>query len=288
MRYIEPVYRPPSEAYSLIIQLTIGCSQNGCHFCDMYKSKKFYVRVLEDVLEDFSEARKYYKHVEHIFLADGDALVCPTDFLVTVLDFIHENFPECTRVTSYASPRSIITKTDDELSLIHQRGLEMLFLGLESGCDEVLKLMNKQATSQEIVNATIRAKNAGFKMSVTIIAGLGGKALSEKHAADTAVALSAMKPEFIGMLTLNVSPETVLAKKIERGEFELLHPNDILRENRILIAGLDCEGAIFRANHITNYVNIRGTLNVDKEKMLSQIDYALENYDLTPRTLYQI
>lgn len=276
MRYVEPVFRPPSEAYSLIIQLTIGCSQNGCHFCYMYKDKPFYIRPLDEVLEDFREARATYRHIEHIFLADGDSLIAPTDYILAILEYIREYIPECTRVTTYASPRSILLKSDSELSLIHENGIDMLFVGLESGSDKVLTLMNKKATRDEIITAAVRAKKAGFRLSVTLISGLGGPELSMEHAVESASALSLMKPDFIGMLTLRVYKNAHLYEMVENGDFTMLSPPELVLETRELIKNIDAPGAVFRSNHISNYVDIRGTFNKDRELMLNRIDKVLE------------
>ena len=196
------VFRPPSEAYSLIVQVTIGCSHNKCTFCDMYKEKRFRVRKLEDVKADFDEARRMYRRVDRIFLADGDALMCRPEHMAEILRYIKKLFPECERVTSYGSPASILCKKQEDLNLLHELGLEMIYLGLESGSDEVLRRVNKGETADEIVRAGLMVKEAGMKLSVTCIAGLGSLELSEEHAVKTAEALSRMKPEYIGLLTL--------------------------------------------------------------------------------------
>lgn len=285
MRYDGMVYRPPSEAYSLIVQLTVGCSQNGCAFCDMYKDKKFYIRPLDDVLDDFREARSAYSRIGRIFLADGDALICRADYLHAVLDFIRTYIPECERVTSYASPRSLLTKTADELASLHSAGLDMLYLGLESGCDDVLSYMNKGATSEEIVRACVMGRDAGFKMSVTVISGLGGVEMWERHAVDTARAVTAMKPDYLGALTLSVRPGTELERKERSGEFKTLSPEAALAELKLMIDGIDAEGCVFRSNHVSNYVAVGGTFNRDKAAMIAQIDRALREGGYVARRL---
>lgn len=288
MRYEETVYRPPSEAYSLIVQVTIGCSQNFCHFCDMYKNKKFRIRPLDEVLDDFREARATYSHIGRIFLADGDALICRTDYLISILDFIKANIPECERVTSYASPRSLLTKSHEDLVRIRRHGLEMLYLGLESGCDEVLTLMNKGATRDEIIKAGGMAKDAGYKLSVTVITGLGGERLREAHAIDSASAVSAMKPDYLGALTLSVMPGTVLYDMVKSGEFKLLSPEAALEESMMMIERIDAEGCVFRSNHISNYVNVHGTFNRDRASMIAQIKNALSGDDYIVRRIAQL
>ena len=274
MRYYGAVYRPPSEAYSLIVQVTYGCSHNTCAFCSMYKEKRFALRPLEEVLEDFRIARQTYRHVDKVFLADGDALVRKASELYTILDTIRELFPECQRVTSYASPASIRIRTDEELRTLRAKGLTMVYMGLESGCDEVLKLMRKGHMSAEIIEMGRKVRRNGIALSVTAITGLGGPELLERHAVETAKAFNAMNPEYIGMLTLMVEPGTPLYDWVRDGEFQLLTQSQVLRETRLLVENLDSPGSVFRMNHASNYLVLKGTLNQDKEAMLRTIDAA--------------
>ena len=274
MRYYGAVYRPPSEAYSLIVQVTYGCSHNTCAFCSMYKEKRFALRPLDEVLEDFHIARQTYRHVDKVFLADGDALVRKASELYTILDTIRELFPECQRVTSYASPASIRISTDEELQTLRAKGLTMVYMGLESGCDEVLKLMRKGHMSDEIVAMGQKVRRNGIALSVTAITGLGGPELLEQHAIETAKAFNAMNPEDIGMRTLMVEPGTPLYDWVRDGEFQLLTQPQVLRETRLLVENLDSPGSVFRMNHASNYLVLKGTLNQDKEVMLRTIDAA--------------
>ena len=274
MRYYGAVYRPPSEAYSLIIQVTYGCSHNTCAFCSMYKEKRFALRPLSEVLEDFHIARQTYRHVDKVFLADGDALVRKASELYTILDTIRELFPECQRVTSNASPASIRIRTDEELQTLRAKGLTMVYMGLESGCDEVLKLMRKGHMSAEIIEMGQKVRRNGIALSVTAITGLGGPELLEQHAIETAKAFNAMNPEYIGMLTLMVEPGTPLYDWVRDGEFQLLTQPQVLRETRLLVENLDSPGSVFRMNHASNYLVLKGTLNQDKEAMLRTIDAA--------------
>ena len=274
MRYYGAVYRPPSEAYSLIVQVTYGCSHNTCAFCSMYKEKRFALRPLDEVLEDFHIARQTYRHVDKVFLADGDALVRKASELYTILDTIRELFPECQRVTSYASPASIRIRTDEELQTLRAKGLTMVYMGLESGCDEVLKLMRKGHMSEEIVAMGQKVRRNGIALSVTAITGLGGPELLEQHAIETAKAFNAMNPEYIGMLTLMVEPGTPLYDWVRDGKFQLLTQPQVLRETRLLVENLDSPGSVFRMNHASNYLVLKGTLNQDKEVMLRTIDAA--------------
>ena len=274
MRYVGSVYRPPSEAYSLIVQVTYGCSHNTCAFCSMYKEKHFAIRPLEEVLEDFRIARGVYRRVDRVFLADGDALVRKANELYTILDTIRELFPECERVTSYASPASIRIRTEEELRTLRDKGLTMVYMGLESGCDDVLKRMRKGHMSAEIVEMGRKVRRCGMALSVTAITGLGGPELLERHAIETAEAFNAMNPEYIGMLTLMVEPETPLYDWVKDGSFRLLTQPQVLRETRLLMEHLDSPGSVFRMNHASNYLVLKGTLNQDKEAMLRTIDAA--------------
>lgn len=275
IEYEGRVFRPPSEAYSLIVQVTVGCSHNKCTFCDMYKEKQFRVRKIEDVKHDFDVARRMYPNVRRIFLADGDALMCRAGHMAEVLRYIRQVFPECERVTSYGSPASILVKTQEELNLLHELGLEMVYLGLESGSDEVLRRVNKGETADEIVRAGLMVKTAGMKLSVTCIAGLGSLELSEEHAVQTAAALSRMKPEYIGLLTLLFELETPLMRDWQQGRFYLMNPVEIAQETLVLLEHIDAEGSVFRANHASNYVNLAGTLNRDREAMCQRLRQAL-------------
>ncbi len=274
MRYQGMVYRPPSEAYSLIVQVTYGCSHNTCAFCSMFKEKHFAIRPLEEVLEDFREARKVYRRVDRVFLADGDALVRRAEELYVILDTVRELFPECERVTSYASPASIKIRTEDELRTLREKGLTMVYMGLESGCDDVLRLMRKGHLSSEIVAMGQKVRRCGMALSVTAITGLGGPELLERHAIETAEAFNAMNPEYIGMLTLMVEEDTPLYDWVHDGSFKLLTQQEVLEETRILVQHLDSPGSVFRMNHASNYLDLRGTLNGDQKTMLRAIDAA--------------
>ena len=274
MRYYGSVYRPPSEAYSLIVQVTYGCSHNTCAFCEMYKEKKFALRPLNEVLEDFHIARARYRHVDKVFLADGDALVRKASDLYIILDTIRELFPECQRVTSYASPASIRIRTDEELQTLRAKGLTRVYLGLESGCDEVLTFMRKGHTAADIVEMGQKVRRNGIALSVTAITGLGGPELLEEHAIKTAEAFNAMNPEYIGMLTLMVPKGVPLYDWLQEGKFQLLDQAEVLKETRILMEHLDSPGSVFRMNHASNYLVLKGTLNGDQEAMLREIDRA--------------
>lgn len=276
MRYEGRVFRPPSEAYSLIVQVTVGCSHNKCTFCDMYKEKRFHLRKLEDVLEDFNIARRQYRYIERVFLADGDALIRKTEDLAVILKHIRKIIPECRRVTSYGSPKSILTKSPEDLALLHSLGLEMIYLGLESGNEQVLKHINKGVTVEDIVRAGQMVKDAGMKLSVTAISGLGGTEMWKEHAIDTAKAFSRMKPDYIGLLTLMFEGDVPLRRECEEGKFHLLTAPQVAKETLLMLEHIDSEGSVFRSNHASNYLTLKGTLNRDREAMCEQIRRALE------------
>ena len=275
MHYSGAVYRPPSEAHSLIVQCTLGCSHNKCAFCIMYKEKQFSINPVEQVLSDLAEARSYYARIERIFLADGDALILPMDYLLKVLDFIKEHFPECERVSAYASTKALMKKTDAELEALRAHGLQMVYVGLETGLEPLLKKYDKGVTAEEIVEHSLRAKAAGMTLSVTAINGMGGREQSEEHALATAAALSRITADDVAMLTLRVYSGTPLHDWIERGELTMLGPQELAAENRVILQHIDSDGSVFRSNHASNYLPLKGTLNRDRDALIEQIDKAL-------------
>ena len=276
MRYIGNIYRPPSEAYSLIVQMTVGCSHNRCAFCDMYTDKHFFVRSVEDVLADFAWCRRQYRHIGRVFLADGDALMASSEDLLRVLTYIRREIPECERVTCYASPKSIRLKTDEELRALRAANLQMVYMGLESGSDAVLRRMRKGCSAEQIVAAAQKVRSANIALSVTAISGLGGRELWKEHAEQTGRVLSAMKAEYIGLLTLMVEPGTAAAQWVRQGSLTLLTPREVLEETYMLLEHTDSEGSVFRMNHASNYLNLRGTLNRDRPAMLRQLRAGME------------
>ena len=280
MRYLGKVYRPPSEAYSLIVQVTYGCSHNGCAFCDMYDDKHFAMRPMQEIREDFELARRVYRKVERVFLADGDALMRRTEDLIEILGLVYGLFPECERVTCYASPRSIQIKTDEELQYLAARGLKMVYMGLESGCDAVLERMNKGHTAQAIIEAGQKARRAGLRLSVTAISGLGSTELLRDHAIETARALSAINPEYIGLLTLMVEPGTPLQKWVREGGFTVLNAEQVLQETELFLHHIDSPGSVFRMNHASNYLSLKGTLNDDLPALIARVQEGLRGRGL--------
>lgn len=279
MRYEGAVYRPPSEAGSLIIQLTIGCARNTCRFCSMYKAKKFRIRPLEDVVEDLKEAREYYKGylVKRVFLADGDALICKTSDLLYIMGVINELFPENERISMYGTPRDVLLKSPEELVKLKEAGLQMVYVGAESGDDAVLEYVKKSATHEEIAEAGKRLKASGIKVSVTFISGLGGRKHLENHAVNSAKLISEMKPDYVGFLTLMLEPEAPMYEELQRGEFSYLTPNEVFKELKLFISNVDSDGTVFRSNHASNYISLGGEFNKDKEALLKKIEEAERN-----------
>ena len=286
MRYEGTVYRPPSEASSLIIQLTIGCARNTCTFCAMYKDKTFPVRDLQEVVEDLEMARKYYQRIKvrRIFLADGDALIVKTQDLLYILNKCKEYFPEVERISVYGAPKDIIHKTPEELKQLKDAGLDMVYMGLESGDDQVLKEVKKGVTAAEMIEAGQKVRAAGMVLSMTIISGLGGKKLMREHALNSAKVISAIKPEFVGFLTLLIEPGTPMYEQYRAGELDLLSPEEVLDETQLFIENVDAEGTVFRANHASNYIPLAGTLNAEKQIILEQIKRSKEQSSYRPET----
>lgn len=275
--YDYPLYRPPSESNSLIIQVTLGCSHNKCNFCNMYKSKKFVIKSLEDIKKNIDYFRQIYSHVEKVFLADGDALMIPAEKLKEILIYIKKLFPECNRITLYGSPKSILLKTSQELKELKDLGLSMIYMGVESGSNEVLKDINKGVDSEELINAAKMVKDANILLSVTAIAGIGGMEKSEIHAVKTGEVISHMMPDYLGVLTLMVEEGTDLHNKLLNKEFETLSDKDILNEIKLLIQHINVKKTIvFRCNHASNYIPLKGELPQDKEKLINQINYYVQ------------
>ena len=276
MHYSGAVYRPPSEAYSLIVQVTLGCSHNKCAFCNMYKAKQFSITPIDQVMADLADARQRYSRIERIFLADGDALILPTEHLLRILHFIRAEIPECERVATYASPRSILGKTPEDLKKLRQAGLSMAYLGLETGNETLLQKINKGVTVAQQIECGRKLKEAGMTLSVTAINGLSGSNGDwEAHAVDTAHALNAMRPDFIALLTLRIYTGTPMAQWIQEGSLVMPQPMELIRETRLFLSEIDCPGAVFRSNHASNYLVLKGTLNQDREALIAQCDAAL-------------
>ncbi|MEL7605978.1 radical SAM protein [Sedimentibacter saalensis] len=280
--YSMPLYRPPSEARSLIIQVTEGCSHNKCRFCYMYKCKQFRLKSKEEIMEHVKELKSYYRDAERIFLADGNVLCLKTEKILELLDYIKKEFPNVKRISSYSGPLDLLRKTEEELTTIHEAGLELLYMGVESGSDNVLSLMEKGVNQTEMTLAGQKAIKAGFKLSCMIISGLGGKELMQEHAVESAKVISAINPHYFSLLRLVVEEESELADDIRQGKFHLLTPLEVLDENIIMLENMELEDCIFRANHVSNHVNQAGILNKDKEELVKRLKKLRESGNFIP------
>ncbi len=288
-KYDYPLYRPPSEAYSLIIQATLGCSQNKCTFCSMYKSKKFTIKPLEQIKKEIDFFRIYVKKAERIFLADGDALIMPMKILKEIFIYINEKFPEAERISLYGSPKSILLKTPEELLELKNLGLGVIYLGVESGSDKILSSVKKGVSREEIIAAGKKVKKVGIPLSVTAIAGLGGKENSIEHAVETASLISEINPDYFGVLTLMLEEGTELLEEYKKGNFIPLSSSEILEETKLMIKNINVkEKCIFRSNHASNYVSLKGTLPYEKENILKTINSALENNEIKSEFLRRL
>ena len=275
LNYDAPLYRPPSEANSLIFQVTLGCSFNQCSFCDMYRSKEYSERTWDEVKGEIDMMAKIMPDTQRVFLADGDAINLSTEYMVKILKYIREKFPSIERISCYAMPMNLLKKTPEDLQELYDAGLNMLYLGIESGSDIVLRKVTKGATSKTIIKACNKAKDVGFKLSCMVILGLGGKKYSKENAIETGKVISASKPDFVGALTLyleNGIKDEFITKW--GGEFVKIDDNESLEELELLVSNINTENQIvFRANHGSNAYNIAGTFPQDKDDMLKKIGW---------------
>ncbi|MHB8895253.1 MAG: radical SAM protein [Candidatus Geothermincolia bacterium] len=288
MRYEEPVFRPPCESGSLIIQATIGCPHNQCTFCGMYKMKKYRVRPLEEIREDLRLARGLWHEPESVFLADGNTIAMRTDDLVQVLDSVREAFPDVRRISCYGGARFIRGRKVADLARLSEHGLGIVYMGLESGDDEILRLVRKGATADDYVRAAEKMREAGIELSTYVLAGLGGRARTRQHALGSAAALNRMKPDYVRIRTLALMPGFPMYEELSSGAFVECSGREVAQETRLLLENLDLEGARFLSDHISNYLPIYGMLPEDKGAMLAAIDEALAQPDnpmLGPRVI---
>ena len=275
MDYQGMVIRPPSEAFSIILQVTLGCSHNKCTFCGTYLDKPFAVKPWQQIQTDLDFAAQYCQRQLTLFLADGDVLALPHKEIIRLLESIRSQLPWVRRVSSYASSRNIAAKTDEELLQYRKLGLLRLYLGLESGHDQTLKAINKGSDSTRMIAAAERIQKADIALSVSCILGVAGVELSQDHALATAEVLNKMHPQQIGVLTLMLLDETPLARSYQKGEFQLPDKEGLLLELRTLVQHLDLPRCQFHVNHPSNYLALSGRLPKDREKMVELIDQAL-------------
>ena len=279
LNYDAPLYRPPSEAKSLIFQVTLGCSFNECSFCDMYRSKEYSERSWDEVKGEIDMMSKMLPDTTKIFLADGDALNLDTEYMIKIVKYIYEKFPNLERVSCYAMPMNLLKKTPEELDAMKKAGLNMLYLGIETGSDILLKKVTKGATAKTIIKSCKKAKDAGFTLSCMVILGIGGSKYSSENARETAKVISQVKPDYVGALTLyleNGIKDEFLTKFDE--EFIRISDSEAINELEELITEINVDGnVVFRANHGSNAYNIAGTFPEDKQAMLDKITWMKEH-----------
>ncbi len=276
MRYAEPLFRPPSEADSFILQATLGCSWNACTYCAMYRSKHYRVRPLDEVLAEISEAAtRFAGEVRHVFVADGDPLAMELDHWEPILRALAAAFPRLRRVSTYATARNLLEKPQDDLRRLRELGLSLLYIGPESGDDLILHRLAKGASAADHVEAARKARAAGMEQSLMFLLGAGGRERSEEHARASGRLATAMDPRFLSTLTLTVVPGTPIHRQENQGHFELPDTRELLIELRCFIEEAQPSSAIFRSNHASNYLPIGGRLPRDRQAILAAIDEAL-------------
>ena len=275
MHYEGFIIRPPSEADSLLLQVTLGCSHNKCTFCGTYKDKRFTIKEDAIIDADIDYASTNLGFFRRVFLMDGDALIIPQQRLVRILSRIREKMPWIQRIGIYGNAKGILRKTEEELAILRGLGLGIVYFGLESGDAQVLQDVGKGHTPERMIEAGRKIRVAGMKLSVMVILGLAGRERSLEHARATGKALSAIDPNYIGVLTLMITPGTRLAAQVSDGRFELLTPHEMLRELRELLTHTDITRGLFFANHASNYIPLRVKMPADKQKAIQSLDSAL-------------
>jgi len=275
MHYEGNIIRPPSEANSILLQVTVGCSRNKCTFCGTYTGERFRIKPDAIIMEDIAFAAQHCRRQRRVFLCDGDALIIPQKRLLKILIEIEKQLPWVTRVGAYANAKSIKMKTLEELQELNAQGLGILYMGLETGDDLTLKNINKGATAETMISMGQKAKEAGFKLSITVLLGIAGRERSHIHAQETGRVLSAIDPNYVGALSLMLIPGTPLCDDFESGKFPLLEPGELLAELGTMIAHTHLSRGLFHANHASNYLPIRARLPRDREATLRLIDEAL-------------
>lgn len=283
-RYVEPLFRPPSEARSLIFQITIGCSQNTCSFCGMYKGKRFRLKPVDEVRAEIADIPSPYRsRVDRVFLADGDAVVYPVDGLTSILDALSATFPRLARVSAYASPNSLTTKSPAELMLLRDKGLRILYFGLESGDDVTLKSVGKGFDATIMAELALKARRAGMKLSVTAILGLAGRERSLAHARATAEWINRVNPEYFSLLTLFHRHNDDFIRTLRQ-----CSRRDLMLEAREIVSVLNPSRTILRSNHVSNFLNLAGSYPKDRQRLIAEVDNALERGARVPGFLYGV
>jgi len=276
MHYEGNCIRPPPEAASILLQVTLGCSHNKCTFCGTYKDKPFRIKADEIILSDILFAAKYMKAQDQVFLMDGDALIIPQKRLIWILEKIQEHLPWVKRVGAYANTKSIHLKTLQELTQLRRNRLGMLYLGVESGDDEIRKMITKGSSAQHCLEMGKKVKNAGMQLTVTLLLGIAGKEKSLQHARATGKLVSDMDPDYASALTLMLIPGTPLYEEYKKGNFTLPDKRTLLVEMRELLTYTHLSHGLFSSNHASNYLPLRAWLPEGKQALLDSIDAALQ------------
>ncbi|MGF2734853.1 radical SAM protein [Marinobacter sp. DUT-1] len=282
--YVEPVFRPPSEAKSLILPVTNGCSWNKCTFCEMYTQpqKKFRARKPEDIRRDIGNAAKSLGGVRRVFLADGDAMVLPTRRLLEILADLKAAFPDLQRVSSYCLPRNLARKSVEELAELREAGLAIMYVGMESGDDEVLRRVNKGETWESTRSALVKIREAGLTSSVMVLNGLGGEVLSRQHAINTALLCNETQPDYLSTLVVSFPQGEERFRAGFGDDFVPLSQQGLFEEIRLFLEHLELEKTVFRSDHASNYLVLKGILGRDKPKLLDQVNLAISNPGAAP------
>ena len=276
IQYNEPLFRPPSEARSLILQITLGCSWNKCSFCEMYTSKQFKARKEEDVFKDVDAFVPYADQIKRIFLGDGDPLVLSTDRLLRILSKLKETFPKLQRISTYASPSNLDRKSETELKELYDAGLSLLYVGIESGDSEVLECIQKGETFETTIKGLNKSKAAGMNSSVMIINGVGGQELTHQHAINSAKVLNETQPKYASTLVLTAHKGLAHYKSRYKGNFIELTKPELFTEMRTFMQELELNETIFRSDHASNNLILKGVLGKDKQRFLEQIELAIK------------
>ncbi len=283
MHYEGMMIRPPSEAHSILLQVTLGCSHNKCTFCGTFRDKRFDIKKDDIIFEDIEFARQNCRRQNRLFIWDGDAMIVPQKWLVKILKQIRNRLPWVERVGLYANTKGIGMKSDEQLKELKELGVKLVYMGLESGDDQILKEIRKGADSVKMIKMGKRIKESGMQLSVTVLVGLGEKKRSKSHALETGRVLSAIDPDFVGALSLMLVPGTELNDQFQKGEFTLINPEEMLEELGLMISSTNLSNGLFHANHASNYLPIRAKLPEEKEKTLELISQALQgNIELKP------
>jgi radical SAM superfamily enzyme YgiQ (UPF0313 family) len=275
MHYEGMIIRPPSEADSILLQATVGCSHNKCTFCGTYKGERFKIKPDEQIMGDIAYAASNFTFAKRLFICDGDALIIPQKRLVRILEEIRRQLPWIERVSVYANAKGIKMKSPEELKELRGLGLKLAYMGLETGDDTTLKNIKKGASAEQMIAMGKKIRAAGIGLSITVLLGVAGRERSATHAEATGKVLSAIDPEYVGALSLMLIPGTTLHDEYEAGDFELLESTEMLKELRTMIAHTNLTNGLFHANHASNYLPVRAKLPEDKDKTLQRIDDAL-------------